>query len=170
MMATQETAEHYWNRYCYTKDLDWLRASAYPFIKGAADLYQSYDGLRKEADGKYHFYNTNLHEHIWAGKDVIDDLAMARGTFAAAIQASTLLGVDESRRAGWQEILDNLAPYPLRSDPQSLWAASTNSVSGRPSSRRIPRRGHRACDRPTSSGTCTGRRARSSRCSRSTTS
>lgn len=126
MMATQETAEHYWSVYCYTKDLNWLRKTAYPFIKGAADLYQSYDGLRKESDGKYHFYNTNLHEHIWAGKDVIDDLSMARGVFAAVIQASNLLGVDQSRRAGWQVILDNLAKYPLRSDPDSLWAASTN--------------------------------------------
>ena len=34
MMATQETAEYYWQRYCYTKDLDWLRDHAYDFIKG----------------------------------------------------------------------------------------------------------------------------------------
>ncbi|MEW9534471.1 hypothetical protein [Microbispora sp. NPDC049125] len=127
MMATQETAEHYWNVYCYTKDLNFLREKAYPFIRGAAKLYQSYDGLRKESDGKYHFYNTNLHEHIWAGKDVIDDLAMARGIFAVAVKASILLKVDQKLRGGWQEILHNLAPYPLRSDPQSLWAASTNS-------------------------------------------
>lgn len=127
MMATQETAEHYWNAYLYTKDLGFLRDKAYPFIKGGANLYQSYDGLRKDSDGKYHFYNTNLHEHIWAGKDVIDDLSMARGIFAVAIKASTLLDVDASLRAGWQEILDNLARYPLRTDPQSLWAASTDS-------------------------------------------
>ncbi|MBQ1017538.1 hypothetical protein KBX71_06600 [Micromonospora sp. D93] len=127
MMATQETAEHYWNVYCYTRDLTFLREKAYPFIKGAANLYQSYGGLRKESDGKYHFYNTNLHEHIWAGKDVIDDLSMARGVFAAAIRASNLLRVDGRLRGGWQEILNNLARYPRRTDPQSLWAASTNS-------------------------------------------
>src|SRR5690606_33994834 len=68
MMATQETAEYYWQIYSYTKDLDWLRERAYPFIKGAAELYRTYDGFRLEEDGKYHFYNTNLHEHIWAGK------------------------------------------------------------------------------------------------------
>jgi hypothetical protein len=126
MMATQETAEYYWRVYCYTKDLQWLRKVAYPFIKGAADLYQSYDGLRKEADGKYHFYNTNLHEHIWAGKDVIDDLSMARGIFAAAVKASELLGVDRSSRTLWKDIRDNLAAYPLRTDPDALWAASTS--------------------------------------------
>ena len=33
MMATQETAEYYWQRYCYAKDLDRLD-HAYDFIKG----------------------------------------------------------------------------------------------------------------------------------------
>lgn len=126
MMATQETAEHYWNVYCHTKDIQWLRKVAYPFIKGAADFYQFYDGLRKESDGKYHFYNTNLHEHIWAGKDVIDDLSMARGIFAVVVKASELLGVDDARRSLWKDIRDNLADYPLRSDPGALWAANTN--------------------------------------------
>jgi len=126
MVATQETAEHYWNVYTHTKDTEWLREKAYPFIRGAADFYQSYGGLRKEADGKYHFHNTNLHEHIWAGKDVIDDLALARGVFAVAIYASTILGTDEDRREGWAEVLDHLAPYPLRSDPGALWAASAD--------------------------------------------
>ena len=126
MMATQETAEYYWQVYCYTKDVHWLREVAYPFIKGAAEMYRSYDGLRKESDGKYHFYNTNLHEHIWAGKDVIDDLSMARGVFAAVVKASELLGVDQENRPQWKDIRDNLAAYPLRSDPDALWAASTN--------------------------------------------
>ncbi|RED61875.1 CBM35 domain-containing protein [Cohnella lupini] len=127
MMATQETAEYYWQIYHYTKDLDWLRDEAYPFIKGAAELYRTYEGLRKEADGKYHFYNTNLHEHIWAGKDVIDDLAMARGVFAAVVEASTLLGVDANLRPQWVDRRDNLARYPLRTDTGALWAGSTNS-------------------------------------------
>ncbi|NBD28210.1 glycosyl hydrolase family 95 catalytic domain-containing protein [Paenibacillus glycinis] len=127
MMATQETAEYYWQVYDYTKDLDWLREQAYPFIKGAAELYDTYPGFKKDADGKYHIYNTNLHEHIWAGKDVIDDLSMARGVFAAAIKSSELLGVDADMRSQWQEILDNLADYPLRTDPGALWAATTDS-------------------------------------------
>ena len=108
MMATQETAEYYWQRYCYTKDLDWLRDHAYDFIKGAAELYRTYPGFVKEDDGKYHIYNTNLHEHIWAGKDVIDDLSMARGVFAAAVEASELLGVDEELRALWIDCRDNM--------------------------------------------------------------
>lgn len=128
MMATQETAEYYWQIYQYTKDIDWLRDRAYPFIRGAAELYRTYDGFRKEEDGKFHFSNTNLHEHIWAGKDVIDDLSMARGVFAAVVEASELLGVDAATRPLWVDIRDNLADYPLRSDPGALWAGSTDSL------------------------------------------
>ena len=127
MMATQETAEYYWQRYCYTKDLDWLRDYGYKFIKGAAELYRTYDGFVKEDDGYYHIYNTNLHEHIWAGKDVIDDLSMARGTFSAVVKASELLGVDEDLREEWIDIRDHIAPYPLRTDEGAVWAGSTDS-------------------------------------------
>lgn len=127
LIATQETAEYFWQKYLYTLDEDWLRDSAYKFIKGAAELYRTYNGFRKESDGYYHIYNTNLHEHIWAGKDCIDDLAMARGVFAAAVKASEILGVDEELRKAWKDCRDNIAPYPLRSDEGAVYAGTTNS-------------------------------------------
>ena len=124
MVATQETAEHFWNNYCYTKDVDFLRDQAYKFIKGAAEFYRNYYGFKKDEDGKYHFYRTNLHEHIGGGKDVIDDVSLAYGTFAAAIEASKILGVDEDLRAEWQERLDNLTDFPKNTDPDPIgWAA-----------------------------------------------
>lgn len=88
LVATQETAEYFWQRYRYTKDICWLRDHAYPFIRGAAELYRTYPGFRKEDDGKYHFNRTHLHEHIWAGRDVIDDLSLARGIFSIVVEAS----------------------------------------------------------------------------------
>lgn len=128
MVATQETAEYYWQKYEYTKDMDWLRDHAYIFIKGAAEFYRNYDGFKKEADGYYHFNRTNLHEHIWGGRDVIDDLSLARGTFAVAIKASKLLGIDEDLRAKWTDCLDNLAPYPLNTDDGAIgWAVEHNN-------------------------------------------
>lgn len=120
MVATQETAEYFWQKYLYTKDEAWLRDSAYKFIKGAAELYRNYYGFVKEDDGYYHFNRTNLHEHIWGGRDVIDDLSLAHGIFAAAIKSSEILGIDEAMRGVWQEILDNLAPYPLSSDDDAI--------------------------------------------------
>lgn len=130
MVATQETAEHFWMKYCYDKDVDWLREHAYPFIKGAAEFYRNYYGFVLEDDGKYHFYRTNLHEHIGGGKDVIDDLSLARGTFAVAIKASEILGVDEDLRAEWQDRLDNLADYPLVTDEGAIAYASPDAFDG----------------------------------------
>lgn len=130
MVATQETAEHFWMKYCYDKDEEWLREHAYPFIKGAAEFYRNYYGFVKEEDGKYHFYRTNLHEHIGGGKDIIDDLSLARGTFAAAIAASEILGVDEDLRAEWQERLDNLADYPMVTDEGAIAYASADAFDG----------------------------------------
>lgn len=120
MVATQETAEYFWQKYCYTHDEQWLRSHAYSFIKGAAELYRNYDGFVKDDDGYYHFYRTNLHEHIWGGKDVIDDLSLARGIFAVAIKTSKILNSDIELRSKWQECLDNLAPYPLSSDSDAI--------------------------------------------------
>jgi len=129
MVATQETAEYYWQKYEYTKDVDWLRNHAYKFIKGAAELYRNYDGFIKEDDGYYHFYRTNLHEHIWGGKDVIDDLSLARGIFAVAVKASEILGVDSELRKEWQDCLDNIAPYP-QSDDEGAIGFTVDNRSG----------------------------------------
>lgn len=113
LVATQENADYYWQRYCYTKDINFLRERAYPFIKGAAELYRSYPGFVKEKDGYYHFNRTNLHEHIWGGRDVIDDLSLARGIFPTAIRAAEILDVDLELRKKWKECYEHLAPYPM---------------------------------------------------------
>lgn len=130
MVATQETAEYFWQKYLYTGDVRWLRDHAYKFIKGAAELYRGYYGFIKESDGFYHFNRTNLHEHIWGGRDVIDDLSLARGIFAVSIKSSEILGVDDDLRDIWREILDNLAPYPLSSDDDAI-GFTVGSKSGR---------------------------------------
>lgn len=120
MVATQETAEYYWQRYEYTKDIDWLQNHAYKFIKGAAELYRNYYGFVKEDDGLYHFHRTNLHEHIWGGTDIIDDLSLARGIFAVAIKSSELLDTDEALRKEWQKCLKKLAPYPMSDEEDAI--------------------------------------------------
>lgn len=127
MVATQETAEYYWNYYCYTKNTDWLRDCAYKFIKGAAEMYRSYYGFEKGSDGKYHISRTNLHEHLGGASDVVDDLSLARGTFAAAIESSKILDVDSELRKEWQNILDNLADYPLASDEDAIAFTDNNT-------------------------------------------
>lgn len=126
MAATQETAEYFWQKYTYTKDMEWLRDHAYVFIKGAAELYRNYEGFVQETDGYFHFNRTNLHEHIWGGRDVIDDLSFARGIFAVAVKASEILGVDEEMRQKWEYCLEHLAPYPSSSEADTLGYTTCN--------------------------------------------
>ena len=114
-----EKAEHYWERYLYTKDLAALNES-YKMIKGAAEFYRNTPHLKLEADGYYHHYKSNLHEHIYGAKDVVCDLAFIRGVMTAAIHAAELLNVDATLRADWQNIIDKLTPYALGSEPDAL--------------------------------------------------
>ncbi|MCF7732536.1 MAG: hypothetical protein K9N23_12665 [Akkermansiaceae bacterium] len=114
-----EKAEHYWDRYLYTLDLKFLKES-YKMIKGAAEFYRNTPHLKLEADGFYHHYKSNIHEHIYGAKDAVDDIAFIRGSLAAAIKASELLNVDAPLRPEWQNIIDKLTPYVLSSDPEAL--------------------------------------------------
>jgi hypothetical protein len=127
----------YYKYYQFTGDEKWLKEKAYPALRDTAEFYcglkagfQFAGGmdygeegkviLKKEADGKYHLYGTMLHEHIWWGKDIIEDLAAIRGIFPVAIALSKKYGVDADKRAEWQEVLDNLAPFPASDMPGAI--------------------------------------------------
>lgn len=88
-------------------------------LKGAAEFYRNFPNLKLE-NGEYHIYRTNLHEHILGAKDVIDDLAFIKGVMQATIKASEILNVDSSLRPLWQDIVDNLAPYPVSGQADSI--------------------------------------------------
>ncbi|MFM7831789.1 MAG: glycosyl hydrolase family 95 catalytic domain-containing protein, partial [Planctomycetaceae bacterium] len=112
-----ELAIHAWWRYRYTGDQEWLRTHAYPLLRGTVEFYRHL--VRKEADGRYHLSGTHAHEDFWGVKDSIMDLAAIRGTAPLAIRAAEILDVDPDLRGRWKELLENLAPYPMGSDPQA---------------------------------------------------
>jgi len=118
---TAEAAQWYWERYEYTGDLAWLKARAYPMLKGTAELYRTYPGTKLEADGKYHINNTSWAETYRDNvRDCINDLASIRGIFPVAIKAAGLLKVDADLVPLWQDMLDKLAPYPTNATPQVM--------------------------------------------------
>lgn len=126
-----ELGLQYWQRYQLTGNIEWLRDRAYPMIKGAVEFYRNFPKVKKERDGLYHLYDTNVHETFWGVKDSIFDLAAIRGVIPLAIQASQILGVDEDLCSKWEEFLDHLAPYPLDEEDNAAfglgpgtWAAS----------------------------------------------
>ncbi len=119
-----EKAEHYWNRYLYTLDGDFLASQAYPMLKGAAEFYRNFPNLKREADGKWHICRTSLHEHILGGKDNVDDLAFMRGVMQATAKAALILDKDADLRPIWREIAENTAPYPVGGQPDAIGSIS----------------------------------------------
>jgi hypothetical protein len=108
-----KVAYQYWLHYEYTQDTQWLREYAYPVIKGVAEFYRNYPGVKKESDGKYHIYNVNDNESIWGGHNTIEEISSMMGIFPAAIRASVILHADDNLRKQWQEFIDHLSPLPV---------------------------------------------------------
>jgi len=110
----------HWLRYEYTMDENWLRDRAYPMLKGTAEFFRNFPGLKKEADGKYHIHNINNHEPVRGCQDPIESIAAMKGILPLVIRASEILGVDADLRPKWQELLDNLTSLPTNDDADSL--------------------------------------------------
>jgi hypothetical protein len=106
-------AYQYWLQYEYSQDTQWLRQYAYPILKGVAEFYRNFPGLKKEADGTYHIYQVNDNESIWGGHNTIEEMSSMRGIFPVAIQAALILKTDENLRGQWKELLTHLAPLPV---------------------------------------------------------
>jgi hypothetical protein len=110
----------FWRRYEFTQDKEWLRARAYPMVKGAAEFYRHFPNLQKGADGRYHIHNTNSNESVYGATDSDEDLAAMKGIFAVAMRASEILGEDAPLREAWGEVLQNLPPLPTSDEPDAL--------------------------------------------------
>jgi hypothetical protein len=101
-------AYQYWQRYEFTRDLNWLRSTGYPIIKGVAEFYRNFPNVKKESDGKYHIYNVNDNESVRGGHNTVEEISSMMGIFPAAIRASEILNVDNELRVLWKEFVQNL--------------------------------------------------------------
>jgi hypothetical protein len=109
-------AYQYWQRYEFTRDIEWLRSTGYPVIKGVTEFYRNFPNIKKEADGKYHIYNVNDNESVRGGHNTVEEISSMMGIFPAAIRASEILGIDPELRLLWKEFIQNLSPLPLNTD------------------------------------------------------
>lgn len=117
---------HYYLRYAYTGDKEYLREKAYPMISKICEFFRTYPGTTKEvypkyphvADGKYHIYGTTDGESNWGAYDSCGSITAMHGIFRVGIECAKILGIDEDKIYLWQEILDNLTDIPTnkRSD------------------------------------------------------
>jgi alpha-L-fucosidase 2 len=105
-----EAAYNMYLYYRYTNDTAYLRDVAYPFMRESVRFYQN----RLSRNGsQYYMASSNAHETYWDVRNAITDLAAVRLLFPLTIQVSTQLGLDSGLRAGWQDVVNNLAPYQV---------------------------------------------------------
>ncbi len=102
----------YWQYYEFTTDTTWLRDRAYPMIKGAAEFYRNFPNFKKGDDGKYHIYHVNNGESDWNSTDTRNEVYCMHLIFPIAIRAAEILGTDDSLRAYWTDINENLVKLP----------------------------------------------------------
>jgi alpha-L-fucosidase 2 len=117
--------QHLWEHYLYTGDLAYLQW-AYPIMKGAAEFFLS-DGVLVENEDGYLITSPSIspeHSHGGASKDGLStgrsaialcegptmDQQILRDLFANCIQASEILGVDETFRSQVAETRAQLQP------------------------------------------------------------
>jgi alpha-L-fucosidase 2 len=120
-----------WWQYLYTQDVEYLKR-AYPTIRAAARFLAAF--VTKEEDGRYHIFPSISSEN-WGctvdfklNKDCILDLALTRFVLDAMVSASTILGQDQEERRHWEEISNNLAPYPRSQGPHGeVWLDVVNA-------------------------------------------
>jgi alpha-L-fucosidase 2 len=106
-----EAVENMYAQYTYTNDLNYLKATAYPFMRDVVKFYAaklSHD----TATNTYYMAVSNAHETYWDVKNAITDLAAVRSLFPITIAAGQTLGLDADLRTSWQNILDHLVAYP----------------------------------------------------------
>ena len=103
-------ATNFVSHWDYTHDASWAQSTGYPFLIQVANFWDN--DLTKDGNGVYNIYNSAQNEHSSYQLNPDGDLAWLHYMYPALLQMSQVLNVDASRRAKWQDISANLAPYP----------------------------------------------------------
>ncbi len=97
--------------YQYTQDRDWLKATGYPFLREVEKFWTDY---LKFENGRYVIYNDAIHEGSGPDFNSILSLGLVRTLYKNLLVMSTDLGVDESLRPQWKDILAKISDWPLQ--------------------------------------------------------
>jgi alpha-L-fucosidase 2 len=130
-MAGGWLCQHLWQHYLYTKDIGFLRETAYPVMKGAAQFYNSWladDGNRRwvtpvsNSPENQFFYPDENGQKKAAGMAMAStlDLAVIRELFQNTIDAQQLLQADIDFSLVLTDKLEKLYPYQIGKRGQFL--------------------------------------------------
>jgi alpha-L-fucosidase 2 len=109
-------AQHYWLHYEYTQDREFLTERAYPFMKEAGLFYKEW--LVVNEDGYYVAGPSISLEHpasngCWMNVHCTLDTALVRDIMRNLLEAGRILEVDNELWPVWQDLHDNVLPYPV---------------------------------------------------------
>jgi alpha-L-fucosidase 2 len=107
-----EIAFNMYDKYRYTNDTEYVKSTAYKYMKTVVDFYMAY---AKKSGSTYYFEPSNSHETFWNVKNPITDLSVLRVALPRLIEMQKITGSDPDMPAKWQEFLTNLSPLPTAS-------------------------------------------------------
>ena len=128
--ATGWIAHLMWLYYKYSMDIDFLRDTAYPFMKGIMRVYEEVlkveNGqmvLPLSTSPEYNEYTLKT-----GGKNPSFQLACIHFLLESLIESASLLNIDEDKIAIWRKLKEKVPPYTI---------INGKNYSFQPSSRRI---------------------------------
>lgn len=120
-MAAGWLGSHLWEHYLYTGDRDFLRETAYPALKGAAEF--ALDWMMTDKSGwlvtpascspENSFFVPGTRKKSAISPGCTMDMSIIREVFDRTILASEILGVDPELRAELKEKYPKLLPYRI---------------------------------------------------------
>jgi len=114
-------------QYQYTQDANFLRVTAYPYLREVADFWDDY---LKFENGRYVIYSDSIHEGSGPDMNPVLSLGLLRTLFKNLLAMSVNLGVDADRRARWQSISQHLSEFPLQErDGQEVFRYSEKGMA-----------------------------------------
>lgn len=116
---------HLFDQYEYTNDVEFLRDTAYPLMKGAAEFYLD---IMTEEDGKLFICPGTSPENDFeyegkdctVGKFSTMSMSIARELFENLIKSTEILGIDNDFAKELNDTLDKMVDFKIGSDGQLL--------------------------------------------------
>lgn len=113
-------AQHFWWRYEYGRDSNFLRNRAYPYIKEVANFYCDFLVKHPDNDWLVTVPSQSPENRFVGGTEPVSlcvcathDIMLCREVLLHAVEASSVLGLDTESREKWQEIIKKLPPYKI---------------------------------------------------------
>lgn len=115
----------YFEYYLFTKDTDFLRERAYPFMMECAEFYE--DFYVYDENGKLKSYPANSPENRANGAfegggelsvsiNPTMDFALLKELLTNLIFSAKLLGIDKDKATKWEEMLNKIPAYEINED------------------------------------------------------